>query len=510
MAIKRLNYFNGQFLREQDFTDEQTYHLDMRRRHNLRLHTPGVVFGLGVTPGTGKVTVQAGMAIDAQGREIILESATDLPITAATDITISFKEDKTDDTSETGIAGNRRWTETAALANSVNPNGIVLAKVTAVSPVTLNSSFRPSYSAPAVEGDLTVKRDLTVSGNLTVQGTTTTVNTQEMRGNVTLGDADTDTVTVEGRLLTGHSSGKLQIGSPVQLTGDLTTTGPVTLPANPTQPLQAATKQYIDSHTGAPNPHSGSLAKTGDTMSGALSITAPGTALIVTNGASVGTNLTVGGSVGIGTTVPTGTLTLSKAGPTTIVTENIKNDTHEMTIGVFDSFAMVSATTPTDLQLRTNNAIRAVIKANTGRVGIGTADPNEILHVKGNMALDGVIVQENWIAPTLLNGWVNAGSGFNPAGYFRDKEGIVHLRGLVKKIASLSVPPLIAGQPIFTLPPGYQPEFIEVRLVMSQNAPDLLGLGECVIDSGGNVKTIAGSTAFFCLDGISFRAVVVP
>src|SRR5438309_1834447 len=151
MAIKRLNYFNGQFLREEDFTEEQTYHLDMRRRHNLRLHTPGIVFGLAVTPGTGKVTVQPGMAIDVQGREIIL------------------------------------------------------------------------------------------------------------------GDADTDTVTVEGRLLTGHSTGKLQIGPlpavpafGVQITGDLTTTGPVTLPAVPTLPLHAATKSYIDAHTALPNPHSGS------------------------------------------------------------------------------------------------------------------------------------------------------------------------------------------------------------------------------------------------------------
>ena len=34
MSIKRLHYFDRQFLVEADFTDEQQYHLDMRRRLN--------------------------------------------------------------------------------------------------------------------------------------------------------------------------------------------------------------------------------------------------------------------------------------------------------------------------------------------------------------------------------------------------------------------------------------------------------------------------------------------
>ncbi len=509
MAIKRLNYFNGQFLREEDFTEEQTYHLDMRRRHNLRLHTPGIVFGLAVTPGTGKVTVQPGMAIDVQGREIILDTATDVPITVATDITISYKEDTTDQTSETGVAGSKRWTETPVLANAANINGVVLAKVSAVSPLALNNTFRPLYSAPAVEGDLTVKRDLTVLGNVTVQGTTTSINAQEMRGNVILGDADTDTVTVEGRLLTGHSTGKLQIGPlpavpafGVQITGDLTTTGPVTLPAVPTLPLHAATKSYIDAHTALPNPHSGSLAKTGDTMSGALSITAAGTGLNVTNNAAIGGNLTAVGNVGIGTTAPTRNLSVSAPGAAAGVYENIKNDTQEILIGV-DTSAVVSAMTASDLQLRTNNSPRVFIKANTGRVGIGTADPEEMLHVKGNIALNGnitlsgAIIQENWIAPTFLNGWLNYGFEFNPAGYYRDRQGMVHLRGLVKRNI-----PAVSGQVIFTLPNGYQPPFQELRVVMTN--PNVAG--RCDIDANGNVIIVTGDAGWFSLDGISFRA----
>ncbi len=73
--IQRVNYFEGQRLRVKDFEDEQTYHLDMRRRHNKNLHSWGIAEGLRVNreKDTNKVTISPGMALDAEGREIILE-----------------------------------------------------------------------------------------------------------------------------------------------------------------------------------------------------------------------------------------------------------------------------------------------------------------------------------------------------------------------------------------------------------------------------------------------------
>jgi hypothetical protein len=71
--IKRLNYFTHQFLREKDFKDEQAYHLDMRHRHNQVLHGWGVVVGLEVhKKGEREITINAGTAIDKEGRELIL------------------------------------------------------------------------------------------------------------------------------------------------------------------------------------------------------------------------------------------------------------------------------------------------------------------------------------------------------------------------------------------------------------------------------------------------------
>jgi hypothetical protein len=70
---RRLRYFDGQFLREQDFIDEQRYHLDRERRLARVAHTPGVVEGLTVTavPNAPKVVVEAGTALDGHGRLLV-------------------------------------------------------------------------------------------------------------------------------------------------------------------------------------------------------------------------------------------------------------------------------------------------------------------------------------------------------------------------------------------------------------------------------------------------------
>lgn len=72
--IKRVNYYDQQFLREGDFTAEQTYHMEMRRRHNRLLHGWGIVEELKLELIDAKtIKVTNGMAIDKLGREIILD-----------------------------------------------------------------------------------------------------------------------------------------------------------------------------------------------------------------------------------------------------------------------------------------------------------------------------------------------------------------------------------------------------------------------------------------------------
>lgn len=76
--IERLLYSERQYLRSFDFTAEQSYHLEMRRRLNLALHLWGIVYGLELLQGEVvqgapvQCYLSEGMAIDAYGREIIV------------------------------------------------------------------------------------------------------------------------------------------------------------------------------------------------------------------------------------------------------------------------------------------------------------------------------------------------------------------------------------------------------------------------------------------------------
>ena len=70
----RVHYFQGQFLRPQDFTDEQAYHLAHHRRHNIAHHEWGIVAGLDliVDLQDGAAVVEPGVAVDGFGRELVL------------------------------------------------------------------------------------------------------------------------------------------------------------------------------------------------------------------------------------------------------------------------------------------------------------------------------------------------------------------------------------------------------------------------------------------------------
>jgi hypothetical protein len=131
MAIKRLHYYDQQFLVEADFTAEQRYHLDMRRRLSRVLHTAGIAEGLEVLKtGARQVTVKAGTAIDAVGRELVLEAdqpvdlsnLTNFPAGGTVFVTIAYQEAQTDPSTATGAPGNTRFTEAPLVqATSVPP-----------------------------------------------------------------------------------------------------------------------------------------------------------------------------------------------------------------------------------------------------------------------------------------------------------------------------------------------------------------------------------------------------
>ena len=83
LAIKRLRYFNHQFLRVEDFQEEQDYHLRMRRRLNRVLHTWGVAEGLQVTAAAFSGVLWVQHSRGAWPFEPAVQPAAAIPGTAA-------------------------------------------------------------------------------------------------------------------------------------------------------------------------------------------------------------------------------------------------------------------------------------------------------------------------------------------------------------------------------------------------------------------------------------------
>jgi hypothetical protein len=121
---KRLRYFDGQFLIDQDFVDEQKYHIDRQRRQSRLLRTSGILEGLQVTSASASaeavsVEVAPGTAIDLKGRAIILSEkhVVDLTEHIGTTVTLAIayvEEDSDPPISDRGSSGLTRWHEKVA------------------------------------------------------------------------------------------------------------------------------------------------------------------------------------------------------------------------------------------------------------------------------------------------------------------------------------------------------------------------------------------------------------
>ncbi|MGA1871579.1 MAG: hypothetical protein ACMUJM_23880 [bacterium] len=71
--IKRPEYYTLQFLLEPDFNDHVSYHSQMQRLHNERLHSYGIVNGFEVEEfDNTHVTVNRGLAIDGDGNALYI------------------------------------------------------------------------------------------------------------------------------------------------------------------------------------------------------------------------------------------------------------------------------------------------------------------------------------------------------------------------------------------------------------------------------------------------------
>lgn len=109
---------------------------------------------------------------------------------------------------------------------------------------------------------------------------------------------------------------------------------------------------------------------------------------------------------------------------------------------------------------------------------------------------DLLIHGENVQTPTLLNSWTNYDSGANAqAGYWKDIQGQVHIRGLIAN----GTPG--AASVAFTLPEGYRPPAQEIFATVGNNA-----FAAVYVQTDGDVIIYVGSTTWTSLAGITFKA----
>jgi hypothetical protein len=103
--------------------------------------------------------------------------------------------------------------------------------------------------------------------------------------------------------------------------------------------------------------------------------------------------------------------------------------------------------------------------------------------------------QPNWIAPTLLNGWVTRTG--QEVKYMKDEFGYIHFKGGVNT-GTLNTT-------LFYLPKEYRPTFNVHFATYGFNGTSVI-TGYIVITPDGQVNQVGGSNSHQPLDGITFRA----
>lgn len=115
--------------------------------------------------------------------------------------------------------------------------------------------------------------------------------------------------------------------------------------------------------------------------------------------------------------------------------------------------------------------------------------------------------QNQWRDAVLQNSWVRYDTIYNPPQYFKDSNGIVWLRGLIRSGT--------AGSTIFVLPESYRPSNRQLHVVAAHDPTNIIGnanngVGRIDILPDGRVLHVSGNNGWIALDSIAFRSYITP
>jgi hypothetical protein len=329
--------------------------------------------------------------------------------------------------------------------------------------------------------------DVGIGGNLTVAGAL-------QAGAIV--DVASEITALKGHTHSAADVGALPIGGGT-VAGDLTVEG--TLQAGAISDVAAEiTTLKGHTHTAA---DVGALPITGGTVSGKLDVTGAinageirmnGAPLNLSQWSTVSRGICYSaGRVGIGTTTPEALLdvfTSSASGA------HLMLGGHKITLRGVNDPASYQPRLPF-IEWRQGDNKRAMY------LGWGDTQKKFVSMKLENgytLSISGGIVeieQDSWkTIRSFANGWRNYSNTYNPAGYFKDSMGIVHLRGLVR-LGTIR-------KHIFTLPAGYRPARRELQVACTYPNHS----GRVDILANGQVLPYAGDKRWISLDGITFRA----
>jgi hypothetical protein len=510
--IKRLNYFTSQFLQEADFKDEQKYHIRMRRLHNLKLHSPGVVEGLEVRAHPtrkGGISVSPGMAIDQEGREILLfdqrdDVDIDLSSSSPVPIMLTYSEEGTDQNAGPGLKEPTRWWERGEIVKREPPDKkfVLLAMVCVESG---NLKIDQSVRAGA--------RDVTANIVRTER-----VAAKREGGTLVIGDFKTDEVDESEQVIWLKDRNNkwdeklLKYGA---TKGQFGRAG-------------FGIHMHADREWGILSDHwtpllsveggSGNVRIVGRVESQMLEV------MEVTKKVDATYNIHTG--MTDFKTKPNA-LTISPNG----ISASGSNQDQSLSLKAKGSGDVtIESKLWAKREITTGNRAKA-ITLSVDRIAATGDDPNQDLSleskgsaskiiVNGVIFSEGRIEQEPWQEINeFLNGWeaLEMGGAVRgaPVSYFKDSCGIVHLRGSVRYPVSRTSDPHMFGtekndQHMFSLPLPYAPQF-PVAVVCSVSLTEKYA--EIVIDEYGQVLGPKHGSynefhapALIRLDGISFRS----